>query len=157
MRDHRPGAHVGAAQERYGFLVVNLISDLSGLRENSPAGFGVSIDLKIFSFIDETLAVGVDHHTVRVRIAGTFIGSGFHRGSVGVDDRGMAAAPVAERAGADVRCYLDTVSRVVARAADFHEVPILPQVASAHFGIGLKSATGEYDGFASDFLFARRR
>ena len=69
----------------------------------------------------------------------------FRRVAVPAD--GVAARPVAGRHGADVERHLDAVAGVEARAADLGELPERPEIARAHFGIGLEAAGGEHHAF----------
>ena len=64
---------------------------------------------------------------------------------IAVPADGMAARPVAGRHGAGLQRHADAVAGVEAGAADLGELPARPEIARAHFGVGLEAAGGEHD------------
>jgi len=63
----------------------------------------------------------------------------------------MAARPVADRLSADRERHLDAVAGVETGAADLGEFPAGPEIARAHFGIGLEAAGGEHHALGLHF------
>jgi hypothetical protein len=63
-------------------------------------------------------------------------------------------AELAERGSADLQRRLDAVARVVPGATNARHLPAGPEIAHAHFRIGLEPAAGEHDGIRTDVLVA---
>src|SRR5262245_27843666 len=66
----------------------------------------------------------------------------------------MRARPIAVGLSTDLKRHPESVSGVVAGAANLGRCPAWPQVAGAPFGVGLKAAAGKYHGARTNFLFA---
>src|SRR5215471_16842434 len=63
----------------------------------------------------------------------------------------MAATPMPIRLCTNIQGHANAVAGVVWDPAHLGEFPALSEVACAHLGIGLKSATGQNDCFAVQF------
>ena len=55
----------------------------------------------------------------------------------------MAAAPMADRLRAESQGKIQNLAGVVARAADFDQVPSRSKIAGTHFRVGFEAAGGQ--------------
>ena len=56
----------------------------------------------------------------------------------------MAAGPVAPRDGTNVQRHAYAIARIKTIAANFHQIPILAQIARAPLGICMKAARSQH-------------
>ncbi len=148
-------AIVLGAQQRTGFAVENLIGRAPRQAQHFAAALRVGVAEKILAFVDKAPAVDVDHDAVGIRIA-VLVGT-LDVGRFRIDQHRMAAAPVADRLRAEVHGQTEHLARVVARAANFHQIPARAEIARAHFRIGLEAAGGKHHGAAREIDQSFRR
>src|SRR5262249_2996666 len=128
--------------------------ELTGLVQNHAAIFRVSVVAEIGAFIDEALAVGVDHDAERIGVLLEAVADGKIPilGRIAIPADRVATRPVAAGARADLHLHTDAVTRVEPRAADLGEVPRWPEIARAPFGVGLEAAGRENHRLGADVL-----
>ena len=126
-------------------LVEDLPGEHAGLVQDLAAVFCVGIAVEVEAFVEEALAPGIDDDPERVvvlleTVADIEVAKG--RG-VHIPGDGMRARPVPGDCGAEVERHLQALPGVEARAAHLGEVPVRPEIACPHLGIGLETAAGE--------------
>ena len=153
QRFDRIGADVKAAvvlgaQQRAGLAVENLIGRAPRQAQHFPAALRIGVAEEVLAFVDEAPAVDVDHDAVGIRVA-VLVGA-FDVGRLRVDQHRVAAAPMADRLGAEAQRQTEHLAGVIARAANFHQIPARTEIARAHFGIGLEAAGSQDHGSARE-------
>ena len=135
-------------------MIENLPGNPAGLFENAAAVFRVGVVAKVGPFVHEPLAVNVHDEPEGVgmflEVLADFSVTKRRRAQIPL--HGMGRAPMAMRLGADVEAHLDGVTRVVGGAANFGELPVRPQISTAHFGVRLKSARAKNNCASVDFV-----
>src|SRR5262245_15976568 len=108
--------------------------------------------VEVQAFVDVALALGVDEEAERIVVLLELVAD--REVAIGrrIDVPGdrMAARPVAVGPCPDVERHTQTSAHVEAGAAAFGELPILAEIARAHFGVRLEAATGKHDRAGSD-------
>src|SRR5690606_22904149 len=140
------------AEVRDDLVVENLPGHLVGLVQDDAAVLGVGVVAEVGAFVDESLAVGIDHDAPRVAVLLEIVADRevAEFGSVEVPADRVAARPVAVGAGADVEGHLDAVAGVVAGAAHLREVPAGAEIARPPLGVGLETTAGQHHGLGPD-------
>src|SRR4029434_5304106 len=129
------------AQQRTRLVVENLIRGPPGQTQHLAAAFRVGVTKEVLAFVDESLAVDIDHDPIWVGVA-MFVRA-LDIGSCRVYQDGMPAAPMADRLRAESQGKIQNLAGVVARAADFHQVPSRSKIAGTHFRVGFEAAGGQ--------------
>ena len=146
------------AQQVFHLVVEDLKGDALRLRQQgAPVGY-IGIVAEVGALVQKPLPVQVDHYAEGVGMFLVEFGDGavaVGRG-VQVPGDGVAAAPVAVGHGAGFQGHADAVAGVVGDAAHFDQFPARPQVAAAHFGVGLEAAGGQHHRPGLDFRGAVR-
>src|SRR5262249_50724151 len=129
-------------------LIEDLPGELSRLLQHHATVFRIGVIAEIRPFVDEALAVRVDHDRERIGVLLKLIADReiAEFGRVHFPWHGMAAGPVAARRPADFNRHADAVAGVVAAAAHLREVPARTEIARAPFRIGLKATAGKHHG-----------
>ena len=134
--------------------IEHLPGELVGLVQDFPAVFRIGVVPEIRAFVDEALAVGVDHDAPGIGMLLKIVADGeipeFRR--IVVPAHRMATRPVAVGRGADIQRHADAVAGVEAGAAYLGQFPARPQIACAPFQVGLETATGQDYGLALDVV-----
>ena len=137
----------------HNFLVEDLPRKHLRLVHDDLAVLRVGVVAEIRAFVDEALAVRVDHDAERIAVllevvADCEIAEGRR---VLIPAHCVAARPVTVGQGAGLQRRNDAHTGVVTRAADFCEVPVRSEVARAHFSVRFEAAAREHDRFRADF------
>jgi len=102
--------------------------------------------VEIEAFVQITLAACVDDDPERVVVLLEAVADieVAERRCVQIPGDGMGARPVTGNRRPQIERHLQPLARVEARAAHLGEVPIRPEIACPHFGVGLEPAAGEH-------------
>jgi len=114
--------------------------------------------VEIGALVEKALAAGVDDDAERVivllkAVADIEIAKGRR---VQVPRDCVRARPMPGDGGAEIECHLETLARIEPRAAHLGQVPVGPQIARPHLGIGLEPAAGENDHLGAQIMEAAR-
>ncbi len=128
------------------FLVEDLPGEHARLVQDLAAVFGIGVAVEIEAFVQITLAARVDDDAERVvvfleAVADIEIAKGRR---VQIPGDRMRARPVAGDRRTQIERHLQSLAGVEARAAHLGEVPIRPEIARPHLGIGLEPAAGQH-------------
>src|SRR6266478_7206630 len=134
------------------FVVKNLIRRPPREPQNFPAALSVRITKKIFSLVDKSLAVDVDHDAVGIGIA-VLIGRLDVR-RLGIHQNGVTSTPMAGGLRAKSESEVESFPRVVAGASHLHQIPARSEIPGAHFRISFKTSGGHYHRVAAQISYA---
>ena len=144
-----------AAQHGADFRVENLPRELARLAQDHRAVFRISEIAEVRAFIDEALAVGIDHHAERIGMLLEIVADRRSPKSGALRSQPTAWQPDQLPAdGADIERHLQAIARIEPRAAHLRQIPAGAEIARAPFRVRFKSAAGEHHGPGRDLLRA---
>ena len=134
--------------------VEQLVALGAGLGEDRPPELGVGEEVLVLALVDEAAPPAVDHQAVVIAQAVGAVGVLARRevAPVGADRRGVAAAPLPPRHGADRHRHAQPVALVVRRAAHLGGADQRADMLRAHLHVGLEAAAAEHDRLGMDGL-----
>src|SRR5271170_4311382 len=126
----------------YDFLIEDLPGEHARLLQDLAAVLGVSITMEIETLVQITRAARVDDDAERVvmllkPVADIEVAE---RRRVQIPGDRMRARPVPGDRRTEIDRHLQPLAGIEARAAHLGEVPVRPEIARPHLGIGLEPA-----------------
>src|SRR5207244_3360802 len=98
------------AQQRACFAIENLVSGPPRQAQDLATALRIGIAEEVLAFVDESLAVDIDHDPIRIGVA-MFVGA-LDIGSFRVYQDGMAATPMADRLRAESQGKIQNLAGV---------------------------------------------
>ena len=122
--------------------IEDLPREAARLLQHDAAVLRIGVVAEVRAFVDEALALGVDHDAERVAVLLELVADVRARriAARSAPTHRMTAGPLAVRLRADVERHADAVAGVVARAAHFRHVPAGAEIARAPFAIRFETA-----------------
>ena len=141
-----------AVEEMIDLGVEDLPRQMVRLLQHGPAELGVGIVAEVLAFVDEPLALRVDHDAEEVADLAIVLPLEVGQVEIAVvrrmqvHGRGVTALVEPVALGAELERHLQALAGVVGRSTHFGLGPVLADEAGPQLGIGFEAAAAEDDG-----------